>query len=191
MKKIGQIVAVFHGKKIEGVLDYQAAVAANPTLTMEGLDAIQGGLLPKIKALGKKFKALFCSRMARALDTASVLAMDLDLDICTVAGLGQAANLDKGTVVAYPGHEADDVLTWQRDVKGALEHIHCEMVYDIAMSPDYNVLVVSHRPVIAAMVALAQGITDAAGIQAVLDDPTLTKDGYIVFNYDGETLTLA
>ncbi|EKE19787.1 MAG: hypothetical protein ACD_8C00106G0007 [uncultured bacterium] len=185
-----RFIAVFHGKKEESVLNFQAAVAANPTLTMSGMDAIQNGLLPKIKTLGP-FAALFCSRMARALDTASVLSMALDLDIRTINGLGQAGNLDQGTVVMYPGHENDDVLSWQSAARDAMHTIHGDVLFDIAMSNDANVLFVSHRPVIAALVALAKGITDADGINSILDDPTLAKDGYVIFNYLEGALTLA
>lgn len=184
-----RIIAVFHEKKVEGVLGLPAAIAANPTLSLVGMQNVLEKLLPKLMAMGP-FCALFTSLMARALDTSSVIAMALNLNIRTVKGLGQAGNLDQGTVIAYPGHEDDDALTWQKEGMQALLQIYSEVLFNISRTEDCNVLIVSHRPVIAALVAAATGITDIDGINAIVNDKNLVGDGYRILDYTGGELTL-
>lgn len=183
-----KIVAAFHDKKVEGIIELPAAIAANPTLSITGMQNVQDKLLPKIQELGP-FHAMFCSRMARALDTASVLAMAMDLDFDTIKGLGQAGNLDKNsegvpTVVAYPGHEDDNALTWQSDAIEALQEI------DEMMDGVGTILIVSHRPVIGALVAYAQGITDITGIDAIVNSGDLVGNGYRTFQFEENELEL-
>lgn len=183
-----RIIAVFHEKKAGNVIELNPAIAANPTLSIDGMQNTQDKLLPKIKELGP-FAGIFTSRMARALDTASVLALALDLDIMTVKGLGQAANLDRNTqgetvVVAYPGFEEDSYGEWLQGAIEALDDINDEMC------GSGNILIVSHRPVIGAMVAYAEGITSPTDIEAIVNDPATVGEGYRVFDYDDGELIL-
>lgn len=174
-----RIVMVFHGKKVEGFcgMSTQDAVSSNPTLSIAGMVQMQRLVDEKIRALGP-FDAMFSSNMARALDTASVLSLALDMQFQTIKGLGQLGNLDRGNTIPYPGHENDGPTDWQDDGFGAISEIASRLQY-----ADKNVLIVSHRPVIGALVALTRGITAAEKIQEVVNDPELTRDGYVVFDY--------
>ena len=184
-----KIVAVFHGKKVEGVdvTKRMAAIAANPPLSMDGMEKIRSGLLQKIQTIAL-FDAIYSSRMARALDTASVIAMALNMEIQTIGELGQKGNLDSGQVIAYPGFENDDELTWQSCGLRAIAQIWMKERVG-------TILIVSHRPIIAGLIAAAKGINNKAGIKNILNDPNLVKDGYVVFEYyegpEGGKLSLA
>jgi hypothetical protein len=179
-----KIIAVFHQDKIVGVTGCKKSIGANPPMAIAGMEKIDA-LIPTLRELGPYNGMLFTSRMARAADAASVLAMEFDLDFRSIKGLGQAGNLDNGVVIPYPGYENDGPIEWQRD--------GLEAFADIYLMTDENdtALAFSHRPIIGALVALCKGIVDANGINAIVQDKNLTKDGYVVFNYDGVTLTLA
>ena len=178
-----KIVAVFHSDKVEGVTDLPAELGANPPMNLKGMAKIHG-LVDTIRTLGP-YAGMYVSRLARALDTASMIAMALDTDFVTVKGLGQHGNKDGDTVIMYPGCESESFDTWQKNaVKtiGTIEVCHGGYGDD----SDVTVLIVSHRPVIGGLVAFAKGITDSAGIKAIVVDPATSAKGYVVFNIDAE-----
>lgn len=180
-----KVAIVLHQDKATGLQGYPQELGANPPMTMDGLMKILS-IIPALKALGP-FLAMFVSRMCRACDAVSVLAMSFDMDFCSINGLGQAGNLDSdGTVIPYPGHESDGPAEWQRDGLDALEEIWDIMDDD----RDSTVLAVSHRPIVGALIAAATGVFDPEGINAVVQDKSWTKNGYVVFNYDDGVLTL-
>lgn len=183
-----RIVAVFHGQKVEGIADKPAEIAVNPTLTVAGMEKIQA-LVPKIRELGPYY-GLYSSRLARALDTASVLALALDENIQTAKGLGQHANLDGGIKTYYPGHEGESFKQWQEQALNALHEIWERIGHEIGVTVRYdrNVLMVSHRPSIGGLVAAAKGISDEKGIESVVMDKSLTANGYVILHYDGDRL---
>jgi broad specificity phosphatase PhoE len=179
-----KIVAVFHQDKVVGVKNCKQEIGANPPMTTAGMEKIDA-LIPALKKLGPYYPMLFTSRMSRAADAASVLAMELDLDFRSVKGLGQAGNLDEGVVIPYPGHENDGPIEWQEDGIDA-----CAEINSFTGEND-TALAFSHRPIIGALIAACKGIFDANGINAIVQDKELTKNGFVVFNYNGVTLTLA
>ncbi len=173
-----QIVAVFHSDKLDDQTS-PTEVASNPPQSTSGQVKIHN-LVPAIKAMGPYMSMAYCSRMARASCAASVLSLALDIDYQSMKELGQFGNLFKdGTVCMYPGHENDDEITWQRDAHKALIIIWAKV-----KAVSWPILVISHRPIIGALVARARGITDKAGIKSVIMDPTLTKKGYVLFNIE-------
>lgn len=179
-----KIIAVFHGAKVECLETVRQEIGANPPMTVPGMGQILE-LVPTIKAWGP-FQAAYCSLVARAMCTMSVLAMALGIkQVACIQELGQFGNLDQGRVIPYPGHESDDELTWQWNGKLAWVRIWdaCGK-YGLAQ----NVLLVSHRPIIGALVALRDGITDKKGIAKIVASPDLTKDGYVIFKMNGPYL---
>lgn len=172
-----RFVGVFHGAKVEGVGDLPAELGANPPMTVAGMMGISD-LLPIVQS-NAPYSAFFTSRLARAVDAASVLALALDLDYQTMSFLGQYGNKDGKTVIMYPGHEGETVVDWQRQGLQALDEMRDQ-------TPDGGtILFVSHRPIIGGIVAWTRGITEEAGITEVLCDPALTKDGLVIFEPNG------
>lgn len=185
-----QLVVVPHGAKLTGVGEFPAELASDPPMTMEG-KAKMLKLVPELKVFGP-FHGTFCSLMDRACGTMCTIVKQLGIKrVICIDELGQMGNLDSdGKVIMYPGHEDDNVLSWQQQGVTALKTIWNKNG-DCAMTSLGNkVLVFTHRPIIAGLVASAKSITDAEGIQNLLDWPGLTKNGFVVFNYDGTSLTL-
>ncbi len=167
------IVAVFHDEKVSVGTDYPDEIRANPTMSVTGM----GNILKRVSKIAAEgaFDAFYCSRVARALDTASVIALELDLDFKTMRELGQFANKDGDDVVFYPGHDEDNCVSWQQDGLNAFGQIAAMHEHDA------RVIVVSHRPILGGIVAHIRRIRDEVGIKAVVNEPTLVEDGYIVF----------
>lgn len=181
-----KITAVFHGAKVEGLEGAPQAMGANPPMSVLGMEKILA-IVPIIRELGP-YQAAYCSLVARAMCTMSVLAMAMGIrQVACIEELGQFGNLDKGKVIPYPGHENDNEITWQRDGQLAMSRIWNACGLN---GQAQNVLLVSHRPIIGALVARTKGITDKEGISKIVLDPNLTIDGYIIFEDDGNTLSL-
>lgn len=182
-----RVVAVFHGEKTEGLKsNLPLEVRVNPPMTPEGMS--------KIFALGQRFEkygpfdVMYCSRLARALDTASVLALKFSMDFQTIAKLGQHANKDESGVIYYPGHESESFVDWQSDGLDALGEIS-----DCLLRGFNTVLIVSHRPVIAGFIAASRGsIGDEGVLSEIVNNPKLATNGFVVFDFDtsGNKLTL-
>ena len=167
-----KIVAVFHGAKVEGLQGLNSRLGANPPMTMTGMSNILD-LVPILKTLGP-FDFMYVSRLARALDAASIIALELDMDFETKRELGQFGNKDGSNVIMYPGLVAIDEIWDEID----------------EVSSEDTILIVSHRPIIGGLVAACQEIEDEDGIKAVVNDPSLTEKGYVIFRYNGRKLTL-
>ncbi|MFA5878509.1 MAG: histidine phosphatase family protein [Candidatus Staskawiczbacteria bacterium] len=172
---------VFHGDKVRVEKGLPIQTWVNPPLSTQGMAKILA-MVPTIKALGP-FEEMFSSRLARAVDTASVLALELGLDFRTLSSLGQYGNKDGDDVAYYPLHEADGYLTWQGDGVASLRTIS-------AWRSDCNVLAISHRPIIGGLIAHTRGITDEAGIKAIVNDAAITEKGYVVFEVENGAITL-
>lgn len=194
-----KMVFVPHGAKLTGVGQYPPELGADPPMTMEGKQKMLK-LVPALQALGP-YDSAFCSLMDRACGTMCTIVKQLGIKrVVCIDELGQMGNLDSdGKVIAYPGHEKDDIITWQEQGYKAIGMISDEALkdgwplvaaYGPGGVPERKVLVFSHRPILAGLVAHAKGITDAPGIQTILDDPTLVKNGFVVFNYNGTNLIL-
>lgn len=195
-----KIVFVPHGAKLTDIGYYPPAIASDPPMTMEGkINMLK--LVWALTALGP-YDGVYCSLMDRALGSMStvVKAMSIKRVVC-IDELGQMGNLDAdGKVISYPGHENDNVVTWQIQGVDAVLKIWNEITPNMITGdplssfgdkPSRTVLVFSHRPILAGLVAKSRGITDAPGIQAILDDKALVKNGFTVFGFDGYNLTLA
>ncbi|MEY2664682.1 MAG: hypothetical protein RIT04_490 [Candidatus Parcubacteria bacterium] len=181
-----KVIAVFHGKKVEGLKGQSPEIAANPPMTVPGMEGILK-LVPAIKAFGPFDEStgivIWTSIIARAMCTASVLATSLGInEIQCHSLLGQFANLDEGVVIPYPGHEQDDEVTWQKSGACALREI-ASRCYE-SSEENKKLIVVSHRPIIAGLIALSRGITDKAGIAEILNDPNLAKNGFVIFDLE-------
>ena len=179
-----KIVVVPHGPKlaIDRTKDYLAMVAADPPMTMEGKLKMLG-LVPTLKDLGP-YDAVYCSLMDRACGTMCTIVKQLGIKrVMCLDELGQYGNLDGDTVIAYPGHEGDNVLTWQKQGLAFLDFISLYQSLKKA-------LVFTHRPVLAGLVASASCITDTEGIQKILDAKELVGRGFRVFSCTNSGLTL-
>lgn len=175
-----KIVAVFHGAKVEGMAGRPTKIGANPPMTVDGMQKILA-LVPTIAAEGP-YTSAYCSRLSRAMDAASILALELDMDFETMKDLGQHGNKDGSDVIMYPGNEGENMSDWQRQGGRAISKL-----FDLQAK---TVLIVSHRPIIAGLVAAARGVYDIDGLNAIVNDPALTKKGYVVFECDDGKLTV-
>lgn len=173
------ITAVFHGPKANGVAGLPGQVASNPPLSLAGMENIHR-LAQKWKTdsiFPKEFDGFYSSRMARATDTASVLANEWDMDFLTLRKLGQMANKEGDVIHYYPGCEEESLVTWQADAIDAITSI-CNR-----HGSDHHVLVVSHRPIIGGIIALSQGIqSDEVALDKVVSDPLIVAAGFVQFD---------
>jgi broad specificity phosphatase PhoE len=176
------LVFVPHGAKVTVVTQYDPRLASDPPMTMEGKKKILE-IVPTIRSYGP-YEGVFSSMMDRACETMTTVVNALgDIgEVTCLRCLGQRANLDSdGTIIRYPGYEAEDnPTTWQVQVKTSIHNISLRLPARLSAC-EQKVLVFSHRPILAAMIAAAQGITDASGIQAILDDKTIVGPGFRVF----------
>jgi broad specificity phosphatase PhoE len=173
-----KIVAVFHGEKRMRLGNYPPEIAANAPLTVKGMRQMQR-LVEKLRPLGP-FVAAYSSRPTRAVDSASVVCMALDLDFKTMKELGQHASGQKGKVIAYPGYENEWYADWQSRAIEAVQEIarkHKE---------DDVVLVFTHRPIIAGLVCHTKGITDEGEIRKLALTPQFSRRGYVIFEVNKE-----
>ncbi|MEK7158333.1 MAG: histidine phosphatase family protein [Patescibacteria group bacterium] len=169
-----KIVAVFHGEKVEEVSSELAVIRSNPTMTVKGMESIQA-LVPAIAEHGP-FAAIYTSLLARALDAASVLALTFGFpELSGLAALGQHANKDGNDVIFYPGYEEEDETTWQGQGMAAVTML----LHRYGSSA--NILMVGQTAIIGGLVAAAHGISDKAGIHAVVANPNLIANGFVVF----------
>ncbi|MDO8590446.1 MAG: histidine phosphatase family protein [bacterium] len=185
-----KIVVVPHGAKVTGVTQYPPELGADPPMTMEG-KAKMLSLVPALKALGP-YDSVYCSLMDRACGTMCTIVKQLGIKLVTcLEELGQYGNLDgDGTVIAYPGHENDNVITWQKQGLEAVQSIWNEVVGVMSSGAGCGkkVLVFTHRPILAGLVAITASVTEAGGIQKILDDQKLTGRGFRVFSCDGSNM---
>jgi broad specificity phosphatase PhoE len=173
------IVAVFHDEKVAELGGLPDTIRANPPMTTRGMERILR-LVPVIRARGP-FKMIYTSLMARGLDAASVLALELQiLRLVGLAEFGQFANSDGEEIVYYPGHEGEGPADWQRNALNGIKLIQAEN-HLFAL-----ILLVSHRPIIGALVAAAHGISLPEEILSIVIDPELTRKGYVIFETDPE-----
>src|SRR3989344_3633069 len=196
-----KLVVVPHGAKVVSVKQYAPEIASDPPMTMEG-KAKMLTLAPALREQGP-YDTVYCSLMDRACGTMWTIAKQLGVKrVICIDELGQYGNLDNdGTVIAYPGHENDGVLTWQHQGLQAVRLIHTEVAQGglaegrIAgqgknQPPKKRVLVFTHRPILAGLVAAASAIIDAGGIQKILDDKGLLGRGFRVFTVTNSGIRL-
>lgn len=188
-----KLVVVPHGKKLEDVGAYAQELAADPPMTMLGKEKMLA-LVPALREYGP-YDAAYSSTMDRACGTMCTVVKPLGIKraVC-IEELGQFGNKDAdGTVIMYPGHEKDDVITWQWQGDKALDIILWDMkagLGDFSKAHEASVLVFTHRPILAGLVATSASITNPAGIKEILDAKELVGKGFRVFDYDGSLLTL-
>lgn len=191
-----KLVFVPHGPKVVGVSKYPPELGADPPMTMDGKVKMLA-LVPQLKALGP-YNYIYSSLMDRACGAMCTVVKALDFEIkgrpqrvICIASLGQYSNLDDdGRVISYPGHETDNVLVWQKQGIAAVVEILSDLEDEYEDSggrprehPDRStILVFSHRPILAGLVANSLGVTNTLGIQTILDDKTLVGKGYRVFS---------
>lgn len=192
-----KIVVVPHGAKVTGVTQYPPELGADPPMTMEG-KAKMLALVPTLKELGP-YDAVFCSLMDRACGTMCTIVKQLGVKrVICIDELGQYGNLDSdGTVIAYPGHENDDVLTWKKQGLQTVQIIHTEVAqgglaegFTDGKEHLKKVLVFTHRSILAGLIAAAAYISDAEGIQKILDAKELPGKGFRVFDKTNSSFTL-
>jgi broad specificity phosphatase PhoE len=181
-----RFVMVFHGPKAEE-LSGPVEVRVNPPLTIAGMNKIFS-LVPAVRQHAP-FAGFYSSRLARALDTASILALELNQDFATSGLLGQYANKDGNDVIFYPGSEKEGFVEWQQSGLNAvakLWHRHKDA------DPNGTILVVSHRPIIGGIIAAIQGVKDKDAINKIVNDPSIAEKGFAVIETDdGANLRLA
>ncbi|MBI2097427.1 MAG: hypothetical protein HYT46_00615 [Candidatus Vogelbacteria bacterium] len=183
-----RICAVFHSDKQDGAAGKPPAVAVNPPMTMAGMEKIDS-LVAKIKNDSRltelKCGGIYSSRLARALDAASVFALHFDQDIRTLEGLGQMANKEGDEVIKYPGHEAEDVVIWQVHACSEIQELYQNHFADYDGRDAEFIVLTGHRPIIGGLVAWARGVVgDRGALDRLIKDPELVKDGYVVLDYD-------
>ncbi len=161
------VTAVLHTTKVSGLADKPPALQANPPLSLQGMVEAYN-LLERIQALGP-YHSLYCSRLARTADVMSVIALALNQDFQTRAGLGQHANKEGDVTFRYPGHEHESVLEWQRDTVETLQQLEKEH------GPKAHILIVTHRPCVAGLRAKTRGIETQDGIMMMLDAPVMKE----------------
>ncbi len=156
-----KVTTVLHFDKASGFINSESPeLAANPSLSLKGFEQALD-IAPKVKAYGP-FEGMFTSRLARALDTASVLSLYLEMDFQTMFEFGQFGNKEGDKIVMYPGFEAYSYIGWQNSALSGLEYLELTG-YD-------NVLIISHRPIIGALYAYAQDIVNETGIKSVVNN---------------------
>jgi broad specificity phosphatase PhoE len=188
-----KIVLVPHGAKVTGNGAFPAEIASDPPMTMEGkLKMLE--LVPKLKRLAP-YDGVYSSIMDRACGSMCTIAKALGVKrVICIDELGQHANLDKdGSIVRYPGHEAEDCPeAWQSQGLQALAIIFSDLtsagLKETRHTRQLTVLAFTHRPILAGIVAKAERI---ANIQGILDDPKLVENGHIVIEYGLGDLHLA
>lgn len=169
-----KIIAIFHEEKTGGYGNYPPKIACNPPLTTEGY--LRTHNLPdKLRPYGP-FAALICSRMCRTSQMVSVLALEFNLDFCSMRGLGQHASKEGEEVFSFPGYEHEWYPEWQKNGVAAFQEIAERY------GPDDAVVIISHRPVIAGVVRYTQGISDPKSIQALAADKNFSKHLFVIFN---------
>ncbi len=189
-----KLIVVPHGKKLEGIGAYCRELAADPPMTMEGKQQILN-LVPQLKTFGP-YDAAYSSLMDRACGSMCTAAKQLGIERATcLKQLGQHSNKDgDGTIIFYPGCENDNTLLWQQQGIEAVRLINLEVAQNGLAEPiggkKKKVLVFTHRPILAGLVAAASYITDAEGIQQILDAKELVGKGFRVFNCTNSGLTL-
>lgn len=178
-----RLVVVPHGAKVTGVTEYLPELGADPPMTMAGKAAVLK-LVEPLRALGP-FNAAFCSLMDRACGTMCTIVKPLGIrQVTCIDELGQYGNLDGSTVIPYPGHEKDDLVTWQQQGVEAVGVIWSQCAVR------GTVLAFTHRPILAGLLATAAGVTDSKGIREILDSKELLGNGFRIFSYDRFTLRL-
>ncbi len=178
-----KIVAVFHASKVVGLGGSLDAVAANPPMTIDGMEEIHK-ILPAIEAYGP-FASMYCSRLARAGDAASVIATAFDMDYQTIKKLGQHANMDGKILRYYPGFEKDNFLTWQADGIEALKSLAGKHG-----RRGETVIVVSHRPILGGVVAHCQGAKSPEEVYATVCDQATVGKGFRIFEVTYDSIKL-
>ncbi len=177
-----RVIAIPHGDKVNGLAGESAEIIVNPTLTISGMRKIQA-LVTAIVRFGPFWRG-YVSRFARALDTISVIALALDLDFETIRELGQYASKDGAEVVYYPGHETDDMQTWQGNGMFSLVQIE-------QRAPEGStVLVASHRPIIGGLLAHCRGLHDVESVTKTVIGMDPSRSFY-VFEVNKGIITLA
>ncbi|MES2088217.1 MAG: hypothetical protein V4467_04485 [Patescibacteria group bacterium] len=178
------LVVVPHGPKLTGVAGCEVTLAADPPMTMSG-KAYMLALVPRLRAMGP-YQVTFCSLMDRACGSMCTVVKRLNIKKVTcIEELGHYGNLDAdGTIIPYPGHERDDVHTWQGQAICSMA-----VIYNNSPVSADRALVFTHRPILAGLVAVALGVTDTIGIQTILDQSTLAGNGFRKFEIvdDGTT----
>ena len=172
-----RFVLVPHGAKVEQLGDFPPEIGANPPMTIAGM----ADMLPIADEIAQygPFQTCWTSFLARAMCAASVVCLRLGIENMQVRrGLGQHSNLDRRgdqkVVVAYPGREHEDMGVWQTAALRELDGI------SLGLRKGETGLIVTHRPIIAGIVASCYGITDPEKVRETAHNPELIKHGYVV-----------
>lgn len=182
-----RLIVVRHCAKVEGLIGKPAAIAANPPPTMEGMEETHTHLVEQLRQFAP-YRACYSSLMARALGTASVLALGLGIEtINGRRGLGQHANKDGERVIYYPGCELETFDVWQENALFTLAELH------LKHQADDTILLVTHLPVIAGLIAWTHGLAREDQIEniakSISHNPEFNRD-YFVFQWNGTNLKL-
>ena len=177
-----RMVFVFHAAKSEVPTDAPTEIRANPPATIKGMREVQE-LVEKLRKFAP-FAALYASRLARATDTASILALAFDLDFSSLKELGQHASRSGNESVYYPGCEDETYATWRDGALKAIEQIR-ERHYDKG-----TVLVVSHRPIIASLMMASLGISNPDVIRKLARSADFPTKPFVVIDFDGQNITI-
>lgn len=183
-----KIVAVFHGNKVTGLAreGFSTEIVANTPVSPKGMDHIFS-IVERIRAYAPT--ALYCSRLARAAGSVSVLAIELDLDFRSMKALGQHGSKDGDDVFMYPGFDNERYADWQAGGVKALMEIAKNH------APDDVVVVVTHKPVIGGLIAHTRGINDEDGVKAVVKEvaqnAALLEKGFVTFDVDHQRIGMA
>lgn len=187
------IHTVLHGDKIY-VNTLNPRIVANPPMSEQGMIEVHE-VVEEIHAL-KPFDFVIASRLARANDTASAICIPLDLDWKTEKLLGQHASLQNGKSVLYPGYEREYYPEWLQNVRTFLNNLGLTFQYlwdnikdegEKTSSPSNKVLLFTHRPIVAAMIMLAQkqmGTVDPEEIKKIARGKEISEHRLYHFTYE-------
>ncbi len=176
------IVAVLHPEKLPFDPDDPIEMKVNVPLSPEGRKKAYD-LIEPIRALGP-FWSICSSPLMRAMQTASILGLGLDLEmrrLMVVPELAQMASYEEHprtremVSLRWPGHEDDDHQTWQRDGLLAIQIINTYTHCDGA-----RVLAIGHRGPFGGVVAHCRGIHDVEGIRRVVREEQFAPKGYFL-----------
>lgn len=174
-------VVVLHEEKWEKLGHLGSVIASNPPLSILGFIRSHN-LIEKLKPVGP-FSGIFCSRLARTLEMASVFALAFDVEVESRRELGQHASREGNEVFFYPGYEKEWYEDWQRNAVGFFQGELSRLAKD---HEDCTILVLTHRPILAGILCHLKGISDPEEMKVLARSGELSKKDFYVFEVSPE-----
>ena len=175
-----KILAVYHQQNGDWSSE-EVRLAANAGLSINGAkDTLT--VIPKLKEHGS-ITAMYSSRMARAVDTASFISLELDLDYATLPELAPYSAFTGGNLVRYPGYPETRHSESQGKVLERLKNLYVDHANE-------TIILVSHKTIIGMLLSAVEGVL---GDDKKILEFAMDADNYmqqvIAFEYNGQKLT--